>query len=45
VAIPCGVRVAVRSGKVVLNPEKDYVLAAGDEVLAITASRSTACRT
>lgn len=34
-AIPCGVKVAARKGKIVLNPDDDYVLAEGDEVLVV----------
>jgi hypothetical protein len=34
-AIPCGVKVAARNGKIVLNPDDDYVLAEGDEVLVV----------
>lgn len=34
-AIPCGVKVAARKGKIVLNPDNDYVLAEGDEVLVV----------
>ena len=34
-AIPCGVKVASRNNKIVLNPSDDYVLAEGDEVLVI----------
>jgi len=34
-AIPCGVKVASRNNKIVLNPENDYILADGDEVLVI----------
>ncbi|XP_019189182.1 PREDICTED: ion channel CASTOR-like isoform X2 [Ipomoea nil] len=34
-AIPCGVKVASRGGKIILNPEDSYVLQEGDEVLVI----------
>ncbi|KAG0553345.1 hypothetical protein M758_12G001800 [Ceratodon purpureus] len=34
-AIPCGVKVAARNGKIVLNPDDEYILAEGDEVLVI----------
>jgi Trk K+ transport system NAD-binding subunit len=34
-AIPCGVKVASRNNKIVLNPDDEYVLAEGDEVLVI----------
>lgn len=34
-AIPCGVKVASRGGKIILNPVDSYVLQEGDEVLVI----------
>lgn len=34
-AIPCGVKVASRNNKILLNPDDDYKLADGDEVLVI----------
>jgi len=34
-AIPCGVKVASRNNKIVINPDNEYVLADGDEVLVI----------
>ncbi|XVE84412.1 hypothetical protein DITRI_Ditri17bG0010300 [Diplodiscus trichospermus] len=34
-AIPCGVKVASRGGKIILNPDDSYVLQEGDEVLVI----------
>lgn len=34
-AIPCGVKVASRNNKIVMNPDDEYVLADGDEVLVI----------
>eukprot|EP01018_Ginkgo_biloba_P015581 Gb_17779 [translate_table: standard] len=34
-AIPCGVKVAASGGKIILNPDDDYVLREGDEVLVI----------
>lgn len=34
-AIPCGVKVSADGGKIILNPDDDYVLRIGDEVLLI----------
>ncbi|KAM7277836.1 hypothetical protein ACFE04_004970 [Oxalis oulophora] len=34
-AIPCGVKVASKGGKIILNPEDSFVLQEGDEVLVI----------
>lgn len=34
-AVPCGVKVASRNNKIVLNPDNDYVMAEGDDVLVI----------
>lgn len=34
-AIPCGVKVASRCGKIILNPVDSYVLQEGDEVLVL----------
>ena len=34
-AIPCGIKVASRGGKIILNPDDSYVLQEGDEVLVI----------
>jgi Trk K+ transport system NAD-binding subunit len=34
-AIPCGVKVASRNNKILLNPDDDYKLSEGDEVLVI----------
>ena len=34
-AIPCGIKVASKGGKIILNPEDGYVLKEGDEVLVI----------
>lgn len=34
-AIPCGIKVAADGGKIILNPNKSYVLKEGDEVLVI----------
>ncbi|XP_023528355.1 ion channel CASTOR-like isoform X3 [Cucurbita pepo subsp. pepo] len=40
-AIPCGIKVASRGGKIVLNPEDSYVLQEGDEVLVIAEDDDT----
>ncbi|TYH81780.1 hypothetical protein ES332_D02G009200v1 [Gossypium tomentosum] len=40
-AIPCGVKVASRGGKIILNPEDSYVLQEGDEVLVIAEDDDT----
>lgn len=34
-AIPCGIKVASRDGKIILNPDDSYTLQEGDEVLVI----------
>lgn len=34
-AVPCGVKVAANGGKIILNPDDDYILKEGDEVLVI----------
>lgn len=40
-AIPCGVKVASRRGKIVLNPDDDYILGEGDEVIVIAADHDS----
>ncbi|KAL3828447.1 hypothetical protein ACJIZ3_017249 [Penstemon smallii] len=40
-AIPCGVKVASRGGKIILNPEDSYELQEGDEVLVIAEDDDT----
>ncbi|KAG6550567.1 hypothetical protein Mapa_007936 [Marchantia paleacea] len=40
-AIPCGVKVAADKGNIVLNPEDDYVMAEGDELLVIAEDDDT----
>lgn len=40
-AIPCGIKVASRGGKILLNPEDSYVLQEGDEVLVIAEDDDT----
>lgn len=40
-AIPCGIKVASRGGKIVLNPEDSYILEEGDEVLVIAEDDDT----
>ncbi|KAF6147870.1 hypothetical protein GIB67_014450 [Kingdonia uniflora] len=40
-AVPCGVKVAANGGKIILNPDDDYVLKEGDEVLVIAEDDDT----
>ncbi|GMJ01659.1 hypothetical protein like AT5G49960 [Hibiscus trionum] len=40
-AIPCGVKVASRGGKIILNPDDSYILQEGDEVLVIAEDDDT----
>ncbi|MQL76194.1 hypothetical protein Taro_008569, partial [Colocasia esculenta] len=40
-AIPCGIKVASRGGKIILNPDDFYVLQEGDEVLVIAEDDDT----
>ncbi|KAG0540329.1 hypothetical protein BDA96_03G399400 [Sorghum bicolor] len=40
-AVPCGVKVASKSGKILMNPDDDYVLREGDEVLVIAEDDDT----
>ncbi|KAJ4965057.1 hypothetical protein NE237_016906 [Protea cynaroides] len=40
-AVPCGVKVAAKGGKIILNPVDDYVLEEGDEVLVIAEDDDT----
>ncbi|KAK1257239.1 Ion channel DMI1 [Acorus gramineus] len=40
-AVPCGVKVAAMGGKIVINPDDDYVLKEGDEVLVIAEDDDT----
>lgn len=40
-AVPCGVKVASKSGSILMNPEDDYVLREGDEVLVIAEDDDT----
>nr|AGT17368.1 hypothetical protein SHCRBa_030_N11_F_190 [Saccharum hybrid cultivar R570] len=40
-AVPCGVKVASKSGKILMNPDDDYVLTEGDEVLVIAEDDDT----
>ena len=40
-AIPCGVKVAAGGGKIKLNPDDNYVLKEGDEVLVIAEDDDT----
>lgn len=34
-AVPCGVKIAKDGGKIQLNPDGDYIMAEGDEILVI----------
>ncbi|KAJ8755608.1 hypothetical protein K2173_022203 [Erythroxylum novogranatense] len=40
-AIPCGVKVAAEGGKIKLNPDNNYILKEGDEVLVIAEDDDT----
>lgn len=40
-AVPCGVKVASEGGKIILNPDDNYVLGDGDEVLVIAEDDDT----
>ncbi|XP_038877859.1 ion channel DMI1 isoform X2 [Benincasa hispida] len=40
-AIPCGIKVAADSGKIILNPDDNYILKEGDEVLVIAEDDDT----
>lgn len=40
-AVPCGVKVASKSGKILMNPDDGYVLREGDEVLVIAEDDDT----
>lgn len=40
-AVPCGVKVAANGGKIVINPEDDYILKEDDEVLVIAEDDDT----
>ncbi|KAK3166089.1 hypothetical protein QOZ80_1AG0041310 [Eleusine coracana subsp. coracana] len=40
-AVPCGVKVASKNGKISINPDDDYILREGDEVLVIAEDDDT----
>lgn len=40
-AIPCGVKVADEGGRIILNPDDDYILKEGDEILVIAEDDDT----
>uniref|UniRef100_A0A0D9V8B9 RCK N-terminal domain-containing protein n=1 Tax=Leersia perrieri TaxID=77586 RepID=A0A0D9V8B9_9ORYZ len=40
-AVPCGVKLASKAGKILINPDNDYVLQEGDEVLVIAEDDDT----
>lgn len=40
-AVPCGVKVAAGGGKIMLNPDDNYVLREGDEILVIAEDDDT----
>lgn len=40
-AIPCGIKVAADCGKIFLNPDDNYILKEGDEVLVIAEDDDT----
>lgn len=40
-AVPCGIKVAADNGKIILNPDDNYVLKEGDEILVIAEDDDT----
>lgn len=40
-AVPCGIKVAADGGRIILNPNDNYVLREGDEVLVIAEDDDT----
>ncbi|XP_058091286.1 ion channel POLLUX-like isoform X2 [Magnolia sinica] len=40
-AVPCGVKVHANGGKIIINPDDDYVLKEGDEILVIAEDDDT----
>lgn len=40
-AVPCGVKVASNGGKIIINPDDDYILKEGDEILVIAEDDDT----
>ncbi|XP_073106700.1 probable ion channel POLLUX isoform X2 [Elaeis guineensis] len=40
-AVPCGVKVAANDGKIIINPDDNYVLKDGDEILVIAEDDDT----
>lgn len=40
-AVPCGVKVAANGGKIIINPDDDYIFKEGDEVLVIAEDDDT----
>ncbi|GLT61671.1 hypothetical protein SLA2020_343600 [Shorea laevis] len=40
-AVPCGIKVAADGGKIILNPDDNYVLREGDEILVIAEDDDT----
>ncbi|KAG9128878.1 hypothetical protein Leryth_009643 [Lithospermum erythrorhizon] len=40
-AIPCGIKVASRGGKIIMNPDDSYILQEGDEILVIAEDDDT----
>ncbi|XP_072964965.1 probable ion channel POLLUX isoform X2 [Typha angustifolia] len=40
-AVPCGVKVASKGGKIIINPDDNYVLKEGDEILVIAEDDDT----
>ncbi|XP_052205078.1 probable ion channel SYM8 isoform X2 [Diospyros lotus] len=40
-AVPCGVKVAAQGGKIILNPDDNYILKEGDEILVIAEDDDT----
>lgn len=40
-AVPCGIKVVSDGGKIILNPDDNYVLKEGDEILVIAEDDDT----
>jgi ion channel POLLUX/CASTOR len=40
-AVPCGVKVASNSGKITINPDDNYIIREGDEILVIAEDDDT----
>lgn len=40
-AVPCGVKVASKLGKIIINPDDSYIIREGDEILVIAEDDDT----